>query len=142
MRSRRMAGFCHRATCRLRAHAGFGNAVLFRGVVHGGWCGGFERTTLDLECAARAPASDSNTMQSANPIQLRAQAWLPAFLATGMSAFVAAVVTAINTGIDGGYPWRWLLAWSIACPAAIVAAYLFRPWAWRAACLVSRLTLR
>jgi len=67
--------------------------------------------------------------------------WLPAFLATGMSAFVAAGVTAINTGIDGGFPWRWLLAWSVACPAAIVAAYLFRPLAWRAACLVSRLSL-
>ena len=53
-----------------------------------------------------------------------------------------AVVTVINTGIDGGLPWRWLLAWSIACPAAIVAAYLFRPLAWRAACLVSRMTLR
>jgi hypothetical protein len=67
---------------------------------------------------------------------------LPAFLAIGMSAFVAAVVTVINTGIDGGLPWRWLLAWSIACPVAIVAAYLFRPLAWRAACLVSRMTLR
>ena len=81
-------------------------------------------------------------MQSADPIHLRAQAWQPAFLAIGMSAFVAAAVTAINTGIDGGFPSRWLLAWSIACPAAIVAAYLFRPWAWRAACLLSRLTLR
>jgi hypothetical protein len=92
--------------------------------------------------ALHALRPSSITMQSANPIQLRAQAWLPAFLVIGMSAFVAAVVTAINTGIDVGYPWRWLLAWSIACPAAIVAAYLFRPWAWRAACLVSRLTLR
>lgn len=81
-------------------------------------------------------------MQSIDPIQRRAQTWLPAFLAIGMSAFVAAVVTVINTGIDGGLPWRWLLAWSIACPAAIVAAYLFRPLTWRAACLVSRTTLR
>lgn len=81
-------------------------------------------------------------MQSTDPVQLRAQAWPPAFLAIGMSAFVAAVVTAINTGIDGGLPWRWLVAWSIACPAAIVAAYLLRPLAWRAACLLSRLTLR
>lgn len=81
-------------------------------------------------------------MSSADLIQRRAHTWQPAFLAIGMSAFVAAVVTAINTGIDGGFPWRWLLAWSIACPAAIAAAYLFRPLAWRAACLVSRLTLR
>lgn len=72
----------------------------------------------------------------------RAQQWLPAFLAMGMSAFVAAVVTAINTGIDWGFPGRWLLAWSIACPAAILAAYLFRPLAWRVACLAARLTTR
>ena len=37
----------------------------------------------------------------------RAQRLLPAFLATGMSAFVAAVVTAVNTGIDGGFVLRW-----------------------------------
>ena len=80
-------------------------------------------------------------MQATDPIRQRAQLCLPAFLATGMSAFVAAVVTAINTGIDSGFPWRWLLAWSVACPAAIVAAYLFRPLAWRAACLVARLSL-
>lgn len=63
----------------------------------------------------------------------RAQRWQPAFLATGMSAFVAAVVTYINTGLDAGLPSRWLHAWSLAWPAAVVAAYLFRPLAWRAA---------
>jgi hypothetical protein len=72
----------------------------------------------------------------------RAQRWQPAFLATGMSAFVAAVVTLVNTGFDGGFAMRWLLAWSLACPAAIVAAYLFRPLAWRAACAMAQLTGR
>jgi hypothetical protein len=79
-------------------------------------------------------------MQPGDSLHRRAQQWQPAFLAMGMSAFVAAVVTAINTGFDLGYPMRWLLAWSIACPAAILAAYLLRPLAWRAACLVARLT--
>lgn len=68
----------------------------------------------------------------------RAQRLLPAFLATGMSAFVAAVVTAINTGVDAGFPLRWLYAWAIALPSAIVAAYLLRPVAWRAALAVAR----
>lgn len=81
-------------------------------------------------------------MHSADPVHQRAQLCLPAFLAIGMSAFVAAVVTAINTGIDAAFAARWLLAWAIACPAAVVAAYLFRPLAWRAACLVSRATLK
>jgi hypothetical protein len=72
----------------------------------------------------------------------RAQRWQPAFLATGMSAFVAAVVTLVNTGFDGGFAMRWLLAWSLACPAAIMAAYLFRPLAWRAACAMVQLTGR
>jgi hypothetical protein len=72
----------------------------------------------------------------------RAQRWHPAFLATGMSAFVAAVVTLVNTGFDGGFAARWLLAWCLACPAAIVAAYLFRPFAWRAACAMAQLTGR
>ncbi len=62
----------------------------------------------------------------------------PAFLATGMSAFVAAVVTAVNTGIDGGFMLRWAYAWTLALPSAIVAAYLFRPLAWRAAVALAR----
>ncbi|MCC7249253.1 MAG: DUF2798 domain-containing protein [Lysobacter sp.] len=57
----------------------------------------------------------------------RAQRLLPGTLAMFMSAFVAGVVTAINTGLEPGFALRWLKAWSIALPAAIVAAYLFRP---------------
>ena len=68
----------------------------------------------------------------------RAQRLLPAFLATGMSAFVAAVVTAINTGLDPGFPLRWLYAWAIALPSAIVAAYVLCPLAWRAALALAR----
>ena len=68
-----------------------------------------------------------------DPIERRAQRLLPAYLAIGMSAFVAAVVTLVNTGFDADYVLRWLHAWSLACPAAIAAAYLFRPFAWRAA---------
>ena len=63
----------------------------------------------------------------------RAQRLLPACLATCMSAFVAAVVTAINTGVDVDLPARWLHAWLRAWPAAVAAAYLFRPFAWWAA---------
>lgn len=74
-----------------------------------------------------------------DPIALRAQRLLPGFLATCMSAFVAAVVTAVNTGVDGGFVQRWLYAWGLALPAAIVAAYLFRPLAWRVALVASRL---
>jgi hypothetical protein len=54
-----------------------------------------------------------------------------------MSAFVALVVTAINTGVDLQLGARWLGAWLRACPAAIVAAYLLRPLAWRAALAVA-----
>jgi hypothetical protein len=79
-----------------------------------------------------------SSMQS-DAVLRRAQRWLPAFLATGMSAFVAAVVTAINTGVDAGYAARWLHAWSLALPAAIAAAYLLRPVAWRAALAVARI---
>lgn len=68
----------------------------------------------------------------------RAQRLLPACLATCMSAFVAAVVTAINTGIDAGMPARWLHAWLLAWPAAVIAAYLFRPCAWWAAQRLAR----
>ena len=67
----------------------------------------------------------------------RAQRLLPGFLAIGMSAFVALVVTAINTGIDARLAARWLDAWLRACPAAIVAAYVLRPLAWRAALAVA-----
>jgi hypothetical protein len=77
-------------------------------------------------------------MPPADPTHARALRLMPAFLAVGMSAFVAAVVTAINTGLDAGFALRWLAAWAIACPAAIVAAYLLRPLAWRAACFVAR----
>jgi hypothetical protein len=56
-----------------------------------------------------------------------------------MSAFVAAVVTVVNTGLDAGTVVRWTGAWVLALPAAIVAAYLFRPMAWRAALAVARL---
>jgi hypothetical protein len=71
------------------------------------------------------------------------QRFLPATLATFMSAFVAAVVTAINTGVDGDFAIRWLKAWGIALPAAIVAAYAFRPLALRLArALASRFTPR
>lgn len=73
-----------------------------------------------------------------DPIEQRAQQWLPAFLAIGMSAFVAAVVTLINTGVDVGVFLWWLRAWSIACPAAVAAAYVLRPLAWRAARAVAR----
>ena len=55
-----------------------------------------------------------------------------------MSAFVALVVTAINTGVDAHLVARWLHAWRLALPAAIVAAYLFRPLAWRIALLLAR----
>jgi ABC-type antimicrobial peptide transport system permease subunit len=74
-----------------------------------------------------------------DPLQRRAQQLLPAFLATCMSAFVAAVVTAINTGMDGGLVARWWHAWLRAWPAAVIAAYLFRPLAWWAALRVARL---
>ena len=63
----------------------------------------------------------------------RAERLMPGVLATGMSAFVAAVVTTVNTGMDAGFALRWLRAWALAAPAAIVAAYLLRPVAWRIA---------
>lgn len=71
-------------------------------------------------------------------LERRAQRLMPAFLATCMSAFVALVVTTINTGLDAGLPARWLLAWGLALPAAIVAAYGFRPLAWRLSLAVAR----
>ncbi len=71
-------------------------------------------------------------------ITRRAQQLLPAFLAIAMSAFVAALVTAVNTGVDAGFVWRWLAAWAIALPAAILAAYLFRPLAWKLSLAVAR----
>lgn len=77
-----------------------------------------------------------------DPIQTRAQRLMPAALACCMSAFVAAVVTAINTGIDAALLLRWLKAWAIALPAAILAAYAFRPVAWRLALLLARVGTR
>ena len=59
-----------------------------------------------------------------------------------MSAFVALVVTAINTGVDAQLVARWLHAWRLALPAAIVAAYLFRPLAWRTAFVLARWSRR
>jgi hypothetical protein len=66
-------------------------------------------------------------------VERRALRLQPAFQATGMSAFVALVVTAINTGVDPQLAARWWHAWRLALPAAIVAAYLFRPVAWQLA---------
>jgi len=74
-------------------------------------------------------------------IERRAQRLQPAFLATPMSAFVAALGTLVNTGLDGGFALRWLAAWAIALPAAILAAYLFRPLARRAALAAARWSL-
>lgn len=71
-------------------------------------------------------------------LQARASRLMPATLACCMSAFVAAVVTAINTGIDAELLLRWLKAWAIALPAAILAAYAFRPLAWRLALSLAR----
>jgi hypothetical protein len=71
-------------------------------------------------------------------VERRAHRLQPAFQATGMSAFVALVVTAINTGVDAQLIARWWHAWRLALPAAIVAAYLFRPLAWRVARLLAR----
>jgi hypothetical protein len=76
---------------------------------------------------------------SNDPLQTRALRLMPATLAFFMSAFVAAVVTAINTGIDAQLLSRWLKAWAIALPAAILAAYAFRPLAWRLALSIARI---
>ena len=72
----------------------------------------------------------------------RAHRLQPAFQATGMSEFVALVVPALNTGVDAHLVARWLHAWRLALPAAIVAAYLFRPLAWRIALLLARWSAR
>lgn len=85
----------------------------------------------------RAPPS-SEPPGTDDSVARRAQRLLPAFLATAMSAFVAAVVTAVNTGVDAGYAWRWLSAWALALPAAIAAAYLFRPLAWKLSLAMAR----
>lgn len=86
------------------------------------------------------PRWPDNARMSPDPAQLRrAQRLLPGFLAIGMSAFVALMVTAINTGLDAELPMRWLSAWARACPVAILAAYLLRPLAWRAALAVAAL---
>lgn len=66
-----------------------------------------------------------------SPLHARAQRLLPGLLATLMSMFVAGLVTALNTGVDAGLPLRWFMAWLVAWPSAVVAAYLFRPLAWR-----------
>jgi len=88
---------------------------------------------------AEAQAADTNV---ATALHQRAHRWQPAFQATGMSAFVALVVTAINTGIDAQLVARWLHAWRLALPAAIVAAYLFRPAAWWIALRLARWSRR
>ena len=75
---------------------------------------------------------------STDAVERRAQRLLPGVLATGMSAFVALVVTIVNTGLDRGLPARWLLAWLLAWPAAVVAAYGWRPFAWRLAQWMAR----
>jgi cation transporter-like permease len=86
--------------------------------------------------------TDDRAPAPAAQVQRRAHRWQPAFQATGMSAFVALVVTAINTGVDAHLVARWLHAWRLALPAAIVAAYLFRPLAWRIALLLARWSAR
>lgn len=83
-----------------------------------------------------------NSTEHDATVAARAQRLLPGTLATFMSAFVAGVVTAINTGLEPGFALRWLKAWSIALPAAIVAAYLFRPAAMALARTIARLSLR
>ena len=87
---------------------------------------------------AEAQAADTNV---ATALQQRAHRWQPVFQATGMT-FVALVVTAINTGIDAQLVARWLHAWRLALPAAIVAAYLFRPVAWWIALRLARWSRR
>jgi Protein of unknown function (DUF2798) len=91
------------------------------------------------EAASCADAQDAAVTAD---VQRRAHRWQPAFQATGMSAFVALVVTAINTGVDPQLVARWLHAWRLALPAAIAAAYLFRPLAWRTALLLARWSRR
>jgi hypothetical protein len=66
--------------------------------------------------ASAGTCVDDGAMHASDSLDVRAQRWLPACLASGMSASVAAVVTAINTGLDACVPARWLLAWAIACP--------------------------
>ena len=92
----------------------------------------------------RLPRADAQSGDAAvaAELQRRAHRWQPAFQATGMSAFVALVVTAINTGVDAQLVARWLHAWRLALPAAIVAAYLFRPLAWRMALVLARRSRR
>jgi hypothetical protein len=89
------------------------------------------------DCAARDIGSVDDANAGVHRAR-RAQAWFPALLATAMSAFVALVVTAINTGVDVGLAGRWWHAWTLALPAAIVAAYAFRPLAWRLASVLAR----
>ena len=92
-------------------------------------------TLDDRDPSGEAPGTqaDPGALRDARALRL-----LPGCLAVFMSAFVAAVVTAINTGVDPIYPERWLHAWALACPAAIAAAYVFRPLAWRLARLLAR----
>ena len=82
---------------------------------------------------ARTISSARTEAAGMDAVERRVPAPVAGILAAFMSAFVAAVVTFINTGFDAGYPRRWLLAWCLALPAAIVAAHLFRPLAWRLA---------
>lgn len=88
------------------------------------------------------PAADAVRTPPSDPVHARAQRLLPAALAACMSAFVAAVVTSINIGIDAQFARHWLKAWAIALPAAVIAAYAFRPLAWRMALWAARATMR
>jgi hypothetical protein len=94
---------------------------------------GSRHEKIDMDVGDRDAGIDGEAL-----VERRARRLQPAFQATGMSAFVALVVTAINTGVDPQLVARWWHAWRLALPAAIVAAYLFRPVAWQLARWLSR----
>lgn len=92
-----------------------------------------------LRVCRRRHAGNNVRMTDHHVLNRRALRLLPGVLAVGMSAFVALVVTALNTGVDAHLAMRWLHAWTPACPAAIVAAYAWRPVAWRIALALARI---